>query len=92
MPRRSLRDVMAARQTSLVGADKHSVLIADLIVELLRLRMWVAICEDVPTHVSRETAHTKRLKDFLTAVQETASSDFELEDTEVDHEVPSAKP
>lgn len=85
--RRSVRDVAALKQRTLFGVDKLELLVADVAVELLRLRDFVLQMEELPTHVSRETTHVKRLKAHIESVCDLVDSQFEL-DTEVEHAPP----
>lgn len=68
--RKGPRDVKNERQRALFGVDRLERHVADLTVELLRL---------VGSDVSRETAHTKRLRTWLELYTELQRSDFELD-------------
>lgn len=83
--RRGPQDVGAQRQRALFGVDRLERHVADITVELLRL---------VGSDVSRETAHTKRMRSWLELYTELQRSDFELSgpDTERNTEVSNGTP
>lgn len=72
--RRGPNDVYGARQRTLFGVDRLERLVADMVSEMLCL-----IAErDTRLGVSRETAHTQRMKSWLIQYIELQRSDFEL--------------
>jgi len=75
--RRGPRDVANERQRTLFGVDRLERALGDAISEILRLRQVVdTLCST--ENVSRETAHSERLKSWLLQYEEQQRSDWNL--------------
>lgn len=76
--RKGPRDVLAARQRTLFGADKLERLCADMAAELVVLHTLVSTLtySENPTDVSRETHHLDRVKQWLLEYEDTQKAEW----------------
>jgi len=77
--RKGPRDVLAARQRTLFGADKLERLCADMAAELVLLESLVKtlMYKDAEhTDVSRETHHLERVKQWLLEYEDMQTAEW----------------